>query len=149
MLGLQLILPRDGGVDARGNASGSAFRLYRQGFITSMANPFAVVFFGALFPQFIDPALTVMPQLLTLGFTYLVVDGAIRLLWGWLGIRAASVQRQYCSSLINRVCGALMMAAAALLASRDFQPQRWPSMAPSMVSAAVSSCSRFSPAAWR
>ena len=50
-----------------------------------MANPFAVVFFGALFPQFIDPARPVMPQLLILGLTYLVVDGSILLALGVAG----------------------------------------------------------------
>lgn len=90
----------------------------------SQSGPFAVVFFGALFPQFIDPASPVAPQLLILGVTYIVVDGAILLLWGWLGIRAASALKQFSFGLINKVCGSLMIAAAALLATRDFQPQR-------------------------
>jgi homoserine/homoserine lactone efflux protein len=86
-----------------------------------MANPFAVVFFGALFPQFIDPALAILPQLLILGVTYLIVDGAILLLWGWLGVRAASALKRHSFGLINKICGALMIAAAALLGSKDFQ----------------------------
>jgi threonine/homoserine/homoserine lactone efflux protein len=47
-----------------------------------MANPFAVVFFVALFPQFIDPAAPVLPRLLRLGITYIVVDRVILLIWG-------------------------------------------------------------------
>ncbi len=47
-----------------------------------MANPFAVVFFVALFPQFIDPAAPVLPPLLRLGITYIVVDRVILLIWG-------------------------------------------------------------------
>ena len=78
-IGVQLILSKDQLADVGANRSGQSFRLFRQGFVTSMANPFAVVFFGALFPQFIDPASPVMPQLLILGVTYLVVDGAILL----------------------------------------------------------------------
>jgi threonine/homoserine/homoserine lactone efflux protein len=89
-----------------------------------MANPFAVVFFGALFPQFIDASLPVMPQLFILGLTYLVVDGAILLLWGWLGVRAATALKGLSFAALNKVCGCLMIAAAALLASKDFQPQR-------------------------
>lgn len=128
-IGLQLMLSKasdkeaqDKGVQA--STSGTPLQLFRQGFFTSMANPFAVVFFGALFPQFIDPALPVLPQLLILGLTYVVVDGAILLLWGWLGVRAASAFKGSSFGLINKVCGALMIAAAALLASKDFQPQR-------------------------
>ena len=86
-IGVQLVLAKERAGDVSANASGQSFRLFRQGFVTSMANPFAVVFFGALFPQFIDPGAPVLPQLLILGVTYLAVDGAILLLWGWLGIR--------------------------------------------------------------
>ncbi|MEM9343228.1 MAG: LysE family translocator [Pseudomonadota bacterium] len=122
-IGTQLILSKDQSAEVEANTSGQSLRLFRQGFITSMANPFAVVFFGALFPQFIDPALPVMPQLLILGATYLVVDGVILLIWGWLGDRAASALKRQSFRLINKVCGGLMVAAAALLASKDFEPQ--------------------------
>jgi threonine/homoserine/homoserine lactone efflux protein len=88
-----------------------------------MANPFAVVFFGALFPQFIDLSLPVLPQLFILGITYIVVDGAILLLWGWIGIRATTALKRFSFGLVNKVCGSLMIAAAALLATKDFQPQ--------------------------
>ena len=123
-IGLQLILSKDQPDDVGPSTSGQSFHLFRQGFVTSMANPFAVVFFGALFPQFIDPVLPIFPQLLILGLTYLVVDGAILLLWGWLGVRAAKALKRFSFGLINKVCGGLMIAGAALLASKDFQPQR-------------------------
>ncbi|WP_370311390.1 LysE family translocator [Sagittula sp.] len=123
-IGVQLVLAKERAGDVSANASGQSFRLFRQGFVTSMANPFAVVFFGALFPQFIDPGAPVLPQLLILGVTYLAVDGAILLLWGWLGIRAAAMLKRYSFGLVNKVCGALMIAAAGLLASKDFQPQK-------------------------
>ncbi|MEM9639615.1 MAG: LysE family transporter [Pseudomonadota bacterium] len=123
-IGLQLFLSKDAGREVGAGTAGGAVRLFRQAFVTSMANPFAVVFFGALFPQFIDPALPVLPQLLILGVTYIVVDGVILLLWGWLGVRAATALKRFSFTLINRICGALMIAAAGLLASKDFQPQR-------------------------
>lgn len=123
-IGLQLIMSKAQTTDVEANPSGQKFRLFRQGFVTSMANPFAVVFFGALFPQFIDPAAAILPQLLILGLTYIVVDGAILLLWGWLGMRAANALKRFSFELVNKVCGSLMIAAAALLASKDFQPQR-------------------------
>ena len=123
-IGIQLFRSNDKVDGIAANASGNSFTLFRQGFVTSMANPFAVVFFGALFPQFIDPALPVLPQLLILGATYLVVDGAILLFWGWLGVRAASFLKRYSFGLVNKVCGGLMIAAAALLATKDLQPQK-------------------------
>ena len=122
-IGLQLILSSARAQSATAAQSGQAFRLFRQGFGTSMANPFAVVFFGALFPQFIDPTMPVLPQLLILGLTYLVVDGALLLVWGWLGARAATALQGVSLGLVNKICGSLMIAAAALLASKDIHPQ--------------------------
>ncbi len=123
-IGVQLMRSTETARTLGGTASGQRWRLFRQGFITSMANPFAVVFFGALFPQFIDPGAPVLPQLLVLGLTYLAVDGAILMLWGWLGRRAARVLERVSSTLVTKLCGGLMIAAAALLASRDLQPQK-------------------------
>lgn len=123
-IGVQLILSKAKPDEVAANTSGQSFRLFRQGFVTSMANPYAVVFFGALFPQFINPTMSVVPQLLILGITYLVVDGAILLLWGWIGVKAAARLKHSSFALINKICGILMITAAALLASKDIQPQR-------------------------
>lgn len=119
-IGAQLILSKAD----RELADAKTGQLFRQGFMTSMANPFAVVFFGALFPQFIDPALPVLPQLLVLGVTYLVVDGCILVAWGWMGARAATALKRFSFVWVNRVCGGLMIAAAVLLATKDMQPER-------------------------
>jgi len=89
-----------------------------------MANPFAIVFFAALFPQFIDVTKPVLPQLLILGSTYIVIDGLILMAWGYLGVRAVNVLVSYPANLVNRVCGALMVCAAVLLSAKDFDPQR-------------------------
>ena len=77
-----------------------------------MANPYAVVFFGALFPQFIDTAAPIWPQLLILGVTYLVVDGVILMLWGWAARRTLGRVKALTGQWINRVSGALMLGAA-------------------------------------
>lgn len=123
-IGLQMMFARTEASDVAANVSNQSFRLYRQGFVTSMANPFAVVFFGALLPQFIDPSAPVLPQLLILGATYILVDGVILLLWGWAGVRAATALGQVSFGRINKICGALMVAAAGLLATKDFEPER-------------------------
>jgi len=118
-IGVQL-MRSDGG--AQGPAAASQARrrvLFRQGFLTSSANPYAVVFFGALFPQFIDPGQAVLPQLVILGATYLVVDGAMLLAWGWMATRTLGRIRALSGRWLNRVSGGLMICAAALLAGRD------------------------------
>ncbi|MEM8742141.1 MAG: LysE family translocator [Pseudomonadota bacterium] len=123
-IGLRLILSPGGTLAEPAAGARGAARLYRQGFVTSMANPFAVVFFGALFPQFIDPALPIWPQLALLGGTYLIVDGVLLLAWGWFGIRARAAMARLPLTLVTRLCGGLMVAAAALLAAKDLAPAR-------------------------
>lgn len=115
-IGLSLLLSRP---VPPGTAPFPGGRLFRQGFLTSSANPYAVVFFGALFPQFIDAAAPVLPQLVILGTTYLVVDGLILLLWGWAATRTLGRVKNLSGRWINRVSGGLMIAAAVLLGLRD------------------------------
>ena len=93
--------------------------LFRQGFLTSSANPYAVVFFGALFPQFIDPSVAIFPQLLILGITYLIVDGLTLIAWGWIAARTLGRIKGLQDVWLNRISGGLMLAAAVLLGSRD------------------------------
>ncbi len=117
-IGLRLMLSKPSTLSADPAPGG---RLFRQGFVTSSANPYAVVFFGALFPQFIDPALPIWPQLLILGVTYLVVDGALLFVWGWAATRTLGRIRKLTGVWINRVSGALMMGAAVLLGLKDIE----------------------------
>ena len=114
-IGLKLIFSREQ-VDAPTPAGG---HLFRQGFVTSMANPYAVVFFGALFPQFIDTGQPVWPQLLILGVTYLLVDGIILVLWGWTARRTIGRLTAMTHQWVNRVSGTLMLGAAVLLGLKD------------------------------
>ncbi|MCY3669745.1 MAG: LysE family translocator [Alphaproteobacteria bacterium] len=121
--GLSLLLSRPRGGGAAAGRAGSPVRLFRQGFVTSSANPFAVMFFAALFPQFIDPAAPTLPQLAVLGGTYLLVDGAALLAWGWFSASVAARLRTRGMRLLNRICGTLVVAAAGLLAFKDIEPQ--------------------------
>lgn len=118
-IGVRLLMSRGGAADPGAARDARTGALFRQGFLTSSANPYAVVFFGALFPQFIDPAQAVLPQLLVLGLTYLLVDGAVLLLWGWTATRTLGRLRALTGVWLNRISGVLMVVAAALLAARD------------------------------
>ncbi len=105
---------------ARATEAAPSRRLFGQGFFTSLANPEAVFFFAALFPQFIDPALPIWPQLLILGTTYLIVDGVILLAFAIGADRALNSLRGK-ARLLNRIAGAMMIAAAGLLGLKDVE----------------------------
>ena len=90
-------------------------KLWAQGFVTSAANPKAVIFFAALFPQFIDTSAAFWPQFLILSSTYLAMDGAFVSIYGgasrWLTTRLLGRARIW----LDRFAGSLLIAAAVLL----------------------------------
>jgi len=115
-LGLRMILTARAAPGAPAAPNRAA--LFRQGFVTSAANPYAVVFFAALFPQFIDPGVAVAPQVALLGLTYLVVDGAILILMGATAARLFTLLGTRFARWSGIVSGAGLLIAAGLLALR-------------------------------
>jgi len=118
-LGLRLIF------SAKNNIYSSQPRslrsLYWQGFITSAANPKAVIFFAALFPQFISPEQVLLPQFLILSTTYLAVDGAFLCFYGkFADVFKAKVLSGY-GRVLNIFSGGLFLGAAVLLGVKDLQ----------------------------
>lgn len=103
--------------------SGSFIKLFQQGFFTSSANPFAITFFAALFPQFIDSTESIIPQLILLGGTYIIIDGIVLVLWGIFAIKAFSKFKSLTSVWLNRISGALMLLAAVYLASNSLNTE--------------------------
>jgi threonine/homoserine/homoserine lactone efflux protein len=89
--------------------------LWLQGFITSAANPKAIVFFAALFPQFIQPDRAFGQQFLILSATYIVMDGVFLSAYGagasWIAQKFKGGARAW----IERIGGGFMIGAAILL----------------------------------
>jgi len=71
-LGLKL-LRSDGKLDRAGNGGAPRTGYFWQGFFVVLANPKALLFFGAFIPQFIDPAFGAFQQTLLLGFVFMAV----------------------------------------------------------------------------
>ena len=117
-LGLSQLLRRRHGPVAGGTAVVSVRKLFMRGFLTSAANPKAVVFFAALFPQFLDANAALAPQLLALGGTYVVIDGCFLVSYGagasWLSMRLTTRARVW----IDRAGGGVLLGAAILLGLR-------------------------------
>ena len=89
--------------------------LWLQGFITSAANPKAVVFFAALFPQFIQPDAAFWPQFLILSLTYIVMDGCFLSAYGFGASWVARKFKGSAKAWIERAGGGFMIVAAGLL----------------------------------
>ena len=89
--------------------------LYWQGFMTSAGNPKAVIFFAALFPQFVNSAAPTGRQFAILGMTYLVIDACFLMIYGGCAAWIESRFRYHVVRHINQIAGALLVVAAILL----------------------------------
>jgi threonine/homoserine/homoserine lactone efflux protein len=86
--------------------------------LVGASNPKALLFFGALFPQFIDPSAPQLPQFFVLGATFVVFE------LGWLSIYAMTaararnwLQQPGRATLFNRLTGVTFLFFAGLVAS--------------------------------
>lgn len=89
--------------------------LYLQGFITSATNPKAVVFFAALFPQFISGAAPFWPQFIALSAAYIFIDGTFLSFYGFAASRLRKFTTSNASRWIDRLGGVGILIAALLL----------------------------------
>ena len=102
---------------AAASGEGTPVRLFLRGALVAFSNPKALVFMGALFPQFIDAAAPLAPQLMALVATMVVIE------FGWImayatgGDRlAAKLTTVSAAKSLNRLTGGLMIGAGGLLA---------------------------------
>ena len=115
-LGISMIRRGATGVGEVGHEQRPLHTLWLQGFVTSATNPKAIVFFAAVFTQFIDPGLAFWPQFVALSLTYIVMDGFVLTLYGTGAHWVASHMEGPGRILLNRVAGGFMIIAALLLA---------------------------------
>ncbi|WP_417814361.1 LysE family translocator [Thalassospira alkalitolerans] len=95
-------------------------RLFSEGFLVAAGNPKAIAFFGALFPQFIDPTIDLAPQLVVLGATFVVFDYTFVMIYAMGAARLMPwLQRRGGKNVIGRVSGGVLIAAALLLSLID------------------------------
>ncbi|HMN20496.1 MAG TPA: LysE family transporter [Ottowia sp.] len=91
--------------------------LFRQGALSAMTNPKAILFFAAFLPQFIDPARSLALQFAIMAGTFvgieIVTEVFIASLAQGISRWLARVGRGF-----NRVCGGIFIAIGALLPLR-------------------------------
>lgn len=103
-------LPQEG--KARSGAS-----LFRQGALSALTNPKALLFFAAFLPQFIDPARSLFVQFLIMAGTF----AATEIITEWLIASLAHRVRPWLERAgrrFNKVCGGVFMLIGAALPLR-------------------------------
>jgi threonine/homoserine/homoserine lactone efflux protein len=117
VIGLRSLLGRhDAGAD-RGAASASGRAAFREGLLTSLANPKLAVFFVALFPQFIPHGAAVLPRALVMAVVIVAVD----LIWySALALLVARARKAFAEggwgARIERLTGAVLIGLGIRLA---------------------------------
>lgn len=117
-LGINAIFSANGPIKVTESASQTSLRkLFAQGFVIEFANPKALMYFAAILPQFLNPDLPILPQILIMGVTTLVIDLTSYTAYGFLGDRiAAGGLRKWVVGLINKSAGAALIFAGVRMA---------------------------------
>ncbi|RNM06534.1 LysE family translocator [Dickeya undicola] len=93
--------------------------LYRHGFMVGVSNPKDILFFAALFPNFIDTSAPQAMQFALLALTWVVLDFSIMFTYACMGHRVSALfAHPRRLRLFNRATGTLFIfAGSALVAS--------------------------------
>ena len=89
---------------------------YISGFIVGASNPKAIVFFSALFPQFITTDAPLIPQYLIFASTFVVMELSWLLFYAYLGAKSSNwLLTRGRAKVFNRLTGGVFIGAGALL----------------------------------
>jgi len=102
----------DAAAAAAAPAAGPA--LLRQGLLTALSNPKALLFYGAFLPQFIDPQRDLWPQFLAMAVTFVAVEVLVEWALAALAGRIRPWLRR-AGRRFNRACGGLFVAMGLAL----------------------------------
>ena len=96
----------------------SAAQYYLSGFIVGASNPKAILFFTALFPQFIDPSIALVPQFTVFALTFAVMELSWLMVYAYLGAKSSNwLFAKGRAKVFNRVTGGVFIGAGALLST--------------------------------
>lgn len=117
-LGARSLLTRPEALAVARARPADAWQLLRRGFLVQAANPKTILFFGALLPQFVDPAGDIALQMLILGATSVVVEFAVLVGYGGLAGRVRRFATRPAVGLwFERAAGGLLIAAGIGMAA--------------------------------
>jgi homoserine/homoserine lactone efflux protein len=101
-------------------SEGGLRSVYLGALTLQLANPKALLFFLALLPQFIDPSVSVAPQMLILAATSMLPELCILTAYGWLAHRAVHAGARFgvtgnMNRWLARIEGAGLLGCATLV----------------------------------
>ena len=92
---------------------------FRDGFVVAGLSPKALIFFGAIFPNFIDFNKNYISQFIILAFTYVLLDFITLMIYG-LGARKISLWLQANPKTINLISSVALLIIALITAFIKF-----------------------------
>jgi homoserine/homoserine lactone efflux protein len=96
--------------------SGATGQPFFRGFVSQGANPNLLVYFTAILPQFINPNLSLAPQVLLLACTSFVIEFSVLSAYSGLSGRFGEMAAPRFRAYLERLGGGLLIGAAAGLA---------------------------------
>ncbi|MEC4726287.1 LysE family transporter [Shewanella sp. D64] len=122
-LGIKLLLtkPSAKGLDLQHiKGKGSPKQMFKQAFLVGISNPKDLLFFGALFPQFIDITAPQGPQLAILAVTWAIVDFSFVMIYASMAnVLAPTLKTSNKLHWFDRTSGGVFLTLAAILVSRE------------------------------
>ncbi len=121
-LGIRALTSSQQSYEIEGNEASSSPRksgnLFLSGFIVGASNPKAIVFFTALFPQFITPSASLVTQYLVFVITFAVLELSWLLFYAWLGAKSSRwLMQAGRARFFNKITGGVFVSAGLILSS--------------------------------
>lgn len=91
-------------------------KMYSQGITVALSNPKAIAFTTALFPQFIDHQLVLLPQFIILVTTFMLYSFVCLFIYSLLGARTgAGIRNSRFEKAISRVFASIFIGSGVIL----------------------------------
>ena len=117
-LGIKMFRSETTNNDLFKEQEGSFFKCFMEGFLVSVSNPKAVIFFMSIFPQFIDLTQEYTPQFILLAVTFSFLVIVIHTIYAVSASFAKSkLSSQNGSSLLNKISGGVFVSFGVGLAA--------------------------------
>ncbi|MCG9698397.1 LysE family translocator [Shewanella sp. Isolate11] len=121
-LGIKLLLskPSTPGFELQRQSKGTPKQMFKQAFLVGISNPKDLLFFGALFPQFIDLNAPQGQQLMILALTWAIVDFSFVMIYASMAnVLAPKLKASQQLHWFDRVSGGIFITLATILITRD------------------------------